>query len=93
MKTAEEYVDLPYHFCLLPDEHREGNRGWFVRFPELDGCMSQGQTPDDAIEKARDAMPGCISVSLEGGQDIPLPFPGNHGAVAGEVSASAPASS
>lgn len=75
MTTIEEYVRLPYHFELVPDEDGEGRRGWVVTVEELRGCISQGDTPDEAIVNIRDAMAGWISVAMEDGQEIPLPRP------------------
>jgi predicted RNase H-like HicB family nuclease len=76
---AEDYLDLPYHFILLPDHWDDGTPGWFIRVDELEGCMSQGRTPDEALERIRDAMLGWIDVSLQDGQDIPLPRPDDDG--------------
>ena len=47
--------------------------GWFARVEELDGCMSQGATPDEAVAGVRDAMVAWISVELEDGNAIPGP--------------------
>jgi antitoxin HicB len=74
LKAAEDFLDLPYHFCPIPSEDYEGNKGWFVQVLELEGCMSQGKTPDEAMIKIRDAMLGWIDVTLKDGQDVPLPF-------------------
>jgi predicted RNase H-like HicB family nuclease len=69
----ESYLQLPYHFELVPDVDADGRTGWVVEVAELPGCISQGSTPDDAIERVRDAMLGWISVALADGQSIPLP--------------------
>ena len=76
--TAEEYVELPYHIILVRDEWEDGTVGWFAEVEELRGCMSQGATPDEAIERVRDAMLGWIFVALEDGKDIPLPRSETH---------------
>lgn len=68
-KTLEYYLALPYTIELAPDP----DGGWFVAVKELPGCMSQGDTPKDALEMIRDAMSGWIQVALEGGIDIPEP--------------------
>jgi antitoxin HicB len=77
MQTGEleHYVAQPYHILLVPDEDEEGQRGWVAEVPELPGVISQGETPDDAVERVRDAMTGWISVALEDGKDVPAPFP------------------
>jgi antitoxin HicB len=68
-KTVDYYMNLPYTFELQWD----GEDGWFVRVKELRGCMSQGDTPGEAIEMIRDAMRGWIEVALEDGDPIPEP--------------------
>jgi predicted RNase H-like HicB family nuclease len=72
-RSLEEYLKLPYHIVLVSDEDEEGNAGWVAEVSELPGCMSQGATPDEAIDHIRDAMEGWISVALEDGRDIPEP--------------------
>jgi len=70
-KTIEYYLSLPYTIELAP----EPQGGWFVSIRELPGCMSQGDTPEEAIEMIQDAMRGWIEVSLEDGDTIPEPRP------------------
>ena len=70
-KTVEHYLSLPYTIELLP----EPQGGWFVSVRELPGCMSQGDTPEEAVEMIQDAMRGWIEVSLEDGDTIPEPRP------------------
>jgi antitoxin HicB len=68
-KTVEYYMGLPYTIELVP----EPCGGWFVAVKELPGCMSEGDTPGEAVEMIRDAMRGWIEVSLE--DDDPIPEP------------------
>ena len=70
-KTVEYYLGLPYTIELT----RDPEDGWFVAVNELPGCMSQGDTPQEAIEMIYDAMRGWIEVSLEDGDPIPEPRP------------------
>jgi antitoxin HicB len=67
--TVEYYPGLPYTIEMISEP--EG--GWFVTVKELPGCMSQGETPDEAIEMIREAMRGWIEVALEDGDPIPEP--------------------
>jgi len=69
MKTVDYFMGLPYTFELRWD----AEAGWFVRVKELPGCMSEGDTPEEAMEMIRDAMRGWIEVSLEDGDPIPEP--------------------
>lgn len=77
-RAAEEYLELPYHVRLVPDQDDEGARGWVAEIEELPGCISQGDTPDEAVENVRDAMLGWIGVALEDGREVPEPRGESH---------------
>ena len=68
-KTVEYYLNLPYTRELIPEP--EG--GWFVRIKELPGCMSQGETPEEAMAMIAEAMDGWLEVAIEYGRPIPEP--------------------
>jgi antitoxin HicB len=68
-KTLENYLKLPYTRELIPEP--EG--GWFVRIKELPGCISQGDTPDEALASIDDALRGWLKVSIDSGDLIPEP--------------------
>jgi antitoxin HicB len=70
---VEQYLDMPYHIRLTPDRDEDGNAGYVAEIEELEGCMSQGETPTEAVERVLDAMAGWISVALEDGRYIPEP--------------------
>lgn len=70
MKTVEYYMSLPYKIELYPDIE-EG--GYAVACPELPGCLSCGETIEDAIESIEDAKLAWITASLEDGDEIPEP--------------------
>lgn len=72
-RTLDEYLTLPYRIALVHDEDDEGNAGWVAEVEELPGCLSQGATPEEAIENVLDAMKGWISVALEDEKEIPEP--------------------
>ncbi len=66
-KNLEYYMGLPYTRELIPEP--EG--GWFIRVKELPGCMSQGDTVEEAIEMISDAMEAWLSSELRAGAKIP----------------------
>ncbi len=70
---VQSYLEKPYRIELIPDPE-----GWFVQMPELPGCMSQGDTPEDAIASIRDAQRLWIECSLELGRSIPEPEQEGH---------------
>ena len=68
--TINDYMNLKYPFEIIPDES-EG--GYVILYPDLPGCLSQGETIDKAIKNGEDARLTWISSELEEGNDIPLP--------------------
>ena len=62
-------LSLPYTRELIPEP--EG--GWFIRVKELPGCMSQGETPEEAMEMIEDALRSWLEVELRKGSVIPEP--------------------
>ena len=70
MKTIEEYLALPYRMELIPDSE-EG--GYVVSFPDLSGCLSSGETVEQAVANGADAKRAWIEAALEDGLDIPKP--------------------
>ena len=69
-KTLEYYMSLPYSFEFVPDPD-EG--GYAVRFPDLNGCLTVGETIQQAYDNAMDAKLAWLSSSLNAGVDIPEP--------------------
>lgn len=70
MKTLEEYLRLSYRMEILPDT-REG--GYIIRFPELPGCLTCGETLESALQNAEDCKRAWLSAALE--DKIPIPEP------------------
>lgn len=64
------YLSLPYRVELIPDPE-EG--GYVVSVPDLPGCISQGDTVEEAMEMIRDAQRGWLTVALEHGDPISTP--------------------
>lgn len=61
MKTLNEYLSLPYRMELTPDPD-EG--GYVVSFPDLPGCLSTGETLDEAVTNAEDAKKAWLISEL-----------------------------
>ena len=64
-------TEREYTILLDPDEE-EG--GYTVTVPALPGCVTQGETLDEAIAMARDAIAGFIEALAKDG----LPIPEEH---------------
>jgi predicted RNase H-like HicB family nuclease len=70
MKTIDEYSKLPYPLELIPD----GDEGGFVAvYPDLPGCISLGDTAQEAVANAADAKLAWLEAALAQGVDIPEP--------------------
>ncbi len=68
-REVEKYMKLPYTIKLIPEE--DGT--YFVEIEELPGCMSEGDTPEEALAMIKEAMEGWIESNLERGLPIPPP--------------------
>ncbi len=44
---------------------------WVVECPSLKGCVSQGQTKEEAIENIKEAIDGYIAALNEDGLSVP----------------------
>ncbi|MCE6959601.1 type II toxin-antitoxin system HicB family antitoxin [Cereibacter sphaeroides] len=55
---------LPYRVLLEPLPPADG-RGWLATFPDLPGCMSDGDTPEEALAQAKDALSCWLEVARE----------------------------
>ena len=73
MKTIDEYMALPYRIEIIP-EPEEG--GYAISYPELRGCLSAGETIDEAIRNGEDAKREWLIAALEEGYPIPEPGSG-----------------
>ncbi|MGN1143522.1 MAG: type II toxin-antitoxin system HicB family antitoxin [Anaerovoracaceae bacterium] len=71
MKTIEEYLALPYKMEIVPD-FDEG--GYAVSWPELPGCVTCGETLEQAVRNAEDAKYTWLETAIEEGVEIPEPI-------------------
>jgi len=52
---------------FLVNLDRDEDGMWVVECPSIAGCVSQGQTKDEALANIRDAIHGCLAVRAEHG--------------------------
>jgi antitoxin HicB len=69
MKTSR----IDYPFEIRPLSKEEGG-GYFITFPDLPGCCSDGATPEEAINNGRDALESWHAVAREFGDEPAKPF-------------------
>jgi predicted RNase H-like HicB family nuclease len=64
-------IDYCYYYPAVFTPEEEG--GYSVHFPDLRGCLTEGDTVDEAIKMAFEALEGYLDVSLNKGKTLPLP--------------------
>ena len=67
MKTLNEYMKAPYRMEIVEDPS-EG--GYVVSFPDLPGCLTCGETLEQAITNAQDAKMAWFQAALKDGVEI-----------------------
>jgi predicted RNase H-like HicB family nuclease len=76
-----EYLDLPYHIVIQHITDESGSY-YFATVQEFDGCMSHGNTYEEAFQNIREAMEGWIETKL--GNGFPVPEPSNESQYSGK---------
>jgi antitoxin HicB len=69
LKSLEDYLKLNYPITLYPEP--EG--GYTVMVKDLPGCISQGDTLEEAMENIQDAKSAWLETAFEYQDEIPLP--------------------
>jgi antitoxin HicB len=67
------YLGLPYRVEIDWESDERGNAYYVARHPELDGCMAQGQTREEALASLHEARELYIRALLKRGLDVPRP--------------------
>ena len=65
----------PVEICPLS---AEDGGGWLATFPDLPGCMGDGETPEAAIADGYSAALAWLQVAEECGDSIPEPGTGGE---------------
>ena len=68
-QPLEYYLNLQYPVTLYPAS--EG--GYVAQIKDLPGCLTQGETLDEAIANINEARELWIETAYEAGDEIPLP--------------------
>jgi antitoxin HicB len=61
-----------YRINLRPLAAVDGG-GWLAEVPDLPGCMSDGESPQEAVENVMDAIACWIEAAEEDGRPVPTP--------------------
>jgi antitoxin HicB len=68
-KTLQDYLDIRYPITL----HPEHDGGYTVMLADLPGCMTQGDTLDEAVANIQAAKVAWLETAWECRDEIPLP--------------------
>lgn len=68
-KAAEEYLKEPYARLLIPED----KGGYAAEILEFPGCVSDGETADEAVENLENAALAWIGSVQKQGKDVPPP--------------------
>lgn len=71
-KDLDYYLRLSYEIVIRRLEEEEGG-GWLATIPDLPGCMSDGESVEEAVKNLEDAKRAWLATALEAGRDIPEP--------------------
>ena len=75
------HVEAPYAFEAYPHVveplTEDDGGGFIITFPDLPGCMSDGETIEQTITNGRDAFSAWMSARADMGK--PIPKPTRHG--------------
>jgi antitoxin HicB len=61
-----------YPFTVRPLSKDDGG-GYLVEYPDLPGCVSDGDTPEEAVRNGRDAVLAYIRSCVKHGDPVPPP--------------------
>ena len=67
MKTLEDYLKMPYKMEIVEDPE-EG--GYVISYPDLPGCITCGETIEEAINNVKDAKHIWLENAIEEGIEI-----------------------
>lgn len=73
--TPEEIIKRPYARLLIPDTETGTFTGQVLEFP---GCLAQGYTATEALNRLENAALGWLRSVIDAGQKIPEPIAENE---------------
>jgi antitoxin HicB len=74
--------DLTHYPCEVRLLTKEEGGGYLISFPDFYECISDGETPEEAIRNGMDALTETIAALEDMG--LPVPAPGSGGAFSGK---------
>jgi antitoxin HicB len=75
--------ETEYRFTIRPLTAEEGG-GYLIEFPDLPGCMSDGETIEEALANGAEAKRDWIAAMREAGRPVPPPTVDASGSYSGK---------
>ena len=76
-RATPEYEFDDYAHVVSPISKEDGG-GFLITFPDLPGCMSDGETEAQALTNGRDAYESWVSARIDAGKPVPPPAYDQH---------------
>ena len=67
--TLQDYFNLSYPVTFYPDP----TGGYTVMIKDLPGCISEGETLEEAMQNIQEARETWLETAFESQDEIPLP--------------------
>ncbi|HYP40041.1 MAG TPA: type II toxin-antitoxin system HicB family antitoxin [Chloroflexia bacterium] len=71
--TSKDKAKEPYARYSMIIEWSNEDEAYIVTVPELPGCVTHGNTYEEAVRQGQDAIEGWIGVAQELGRPVPAP--------------------
>lgn len=72
MESPKKQTRPAYEVRLFPLAQEDGG-GWAAEVPELPGCFTDGDTPEEALQNAQQAIEEWLEIARENGRPVPEP--------------------
>lgn len=65
--------------CYWAKIRLQKDKSYLVEFPELEGCLTEGRTLNEALENAKEALDGWLAARCDRALNIPNPVKHKNG--------------
>jgi len=62
LEPSDEQIRIDHHPFELRRLTKAEGGGWLITWPDLPGCMSDGETPEEAMENGKDTFAAWTAV-------------------------------
>lgn len=66
---------LPDYYAYTAIFEKDSSGFWFVTFPDLEGCVTNARTPEEAIIQAGNVLEDYMAIIERDMDEIPMPTP------------------